>query len=48
MSFGALAFLSPWLLGALVTLPIIYWLLRTVPPRSHSPAGRRTYHFRVC
>ncbi|MCP4780819.1 MAG: hypothetical protein GY877_08750 [Hyphomicrobium sp.] len=33
MSFGALSFLSPWLLGALVTLPIIYWLLRTVPPR---------------
>jgi hypothetical protein len=33
MSIGALAFLNPWLLGALVTLPIIYWLLRTVPPR---------------
>jgi len=33
MSFGALAFLNPWLLGALATLPIIYWLLRTVPPR---------------
>jgi hypothetical protein len=33
MSIGALAFLSPWLLGALVALPIIYWLLRTVPPR---------------
>ncbi len=33
MSFGALAFLNPWLLGALLTLPIIYWLLRTVPPR---------------
>lgn len=33
MSFGALAFLNPWLLGALITLPIIYWLLRTVPPR---------------
>jgi uncharacterized protein DUF4159/aerotolerance regulator-like protein len=33
MSFGALAFLSPWLLGALVALPVIYWLLRTVPPR---------------
>jgi hypothetical protein len=32
MSFGALAFLNPWLLAALVTLPIIYWLLRTVPP----------------
>jgi hypothetical protein len=33
MSIGALAFLSPWLLGALVALPVIYWLLRTVPPR---------------
>jgi hypothetical protein len=33
MSIGALAFLSPWLLGALAALPIIYWLLRTVPPR---------------
>ena len=31
MSIGALAFLNPWLLGAFVTLPIIYWLLRTVP-----------------
>ena len=27
---GALAFLNPWLLAALATLPIIYWLLRTV------------------
>jgi hypothetical protein len=33
MSFDALAFLNPWLLAALVTLPIIYWLLRAVPPR---------------
>ncbi len=33
MSLGALAFLNPMLLGALVALPIIYWLLRTVPPR---------------
>ena len=33
MSFGSLAFLNPWLLAALVTLPIIYWLLRAVPPR---------------
>ncbi len=33
MTFGALAFLNPWLLGALSTLPLIYWLLRTVPPR---------------
>jgi hypothetical protein len=33
MSFGALAFLNPWLLGALAALPVIYWLLRTVPPR---------------
>ena len=33
MSFGAFAFLNPWLLGALLTLPLIYWLLRTIPPR---------------
>lgn len=33
MTLGALAFLNPWLLLALGALPIIYWLLRTVPPR---------------
>ena len=33
MSLGALAFLSPWLLTGLLALPVIYWLLRTVPPR---------------
>ena len=33
MSFGPLAFLNPWLLAALVTLPLIYWLLLAVPPR---------------
>jgi hypothetical protein len=33
MTFGALAFLNPWLLAALLTLPVIYWLLRAVPPR---------------
>ncbi|KWT64132.1 hypothetical protein APY04_3396 [Hyphomicrobium sulfonivorans] len=32
MSLGALTFLSPWLLASLAALPIIYWLLRTVPP----------------
>ncbi len=33
ISLGALAFLNPWLLAALASLPLIYWLLRTVPPR---------------
>lgn len=33
MSFGALAFLNPWLLAGLAALPLIYWLLKTVPPR---------------
>jgi hypothetical protein len=33
MSFGALAFLNPWLLAGLAALPLIWWLLRTVPPR---------------
>ncbi len=33
MSMFGLAFLSPWLLAGLAALPVIYWLLRTVPPR---------------
>lgn len=33
MSLAALSFLNPWLLAALASLPLIYWLLRTVPPR---------------
>lgn len=30
---GLIAFLNPWLLLGLAALPLIYWLLRTVPPR---------------
>ena len=33
MSLSALTFLNPWLLAALASLPLIYWLLKTVPPR---------------
>ena len=33
MTFGPIAFLSPWLLAGLLALPVIWWLLRTVPPR---------------
>ena len=32
MSFGGLAFLNPALLAGLVALPLIWWLLRAVPP----------------
>src|SRR5580658_1292292 len=32
LSLGSLAFASPWLLSALVALPIIWWLLRVTPP----------------
>ena len=38
MTLGALAFLNPWLLAGLISLPIIYWLLRTVPPRPRQVA----------
>lgn len=38
MSLGALAFLNPWLLAGLAALPVIYWLLRTVPPRPRQVA----------
>jgi hypothetical protein len=33
MTIGPIAFLSPWLLAGLLALPVIWWLLRTVPPR---------------
>ncbi len=33
MGFGALAFLNPWALTALLILPVIYWLLRFTPPK---------------
>jgi Domain of unknown function (DUF4159)/Aerotolerance regulator N-terminal len=34
---GSLAFLSPWLLLGLLALPVLWWLLRAVPP---APARR--------
>ncbi|KAB2914855.1 MAG: DUF4159 domain-containing protein [Hyphomicrobiaceae bacterium] len=33
MTLGGIAFLSPWLLSGLLALPVIWWLLRTIPPR---------------
>ncbi len=33
MSLGPIAFLSPWLLAGLLALPVIWWLLRAIPPR---------------
>src|SRR5215468_4232014 len=32
LALGSLAFVSPWLLAALAALPIIWWLLRVMPP----------------
>jgi hypothetical protein len=32
LDLGSLAFASPWLLAALVALPVIWWLLRVTPP----------------
>jgi Domain of unknown function (DUF4159)/Aerotolerance regulator N-terminal len=32
LALGSLAFASPWLLGALAALPVIWWLLRVTPP----------------
>ena len=31
-TFGPVAFILPWMLTALVALPIIWWLLRVMPP----------------
>ena len=32
MQLGPLGFASPWLLLALLALPILWWLLRATPP----------------
>lgn len=43
LSLGALAFATPWMLSLLVALPVIYWLLRLLPPAPklvHFPAIR--------
>ncbi len=32
LSLGAVSFAVPWLLLALVALPVLWWLLRAVPP----------------
>ena len=31
--FENLTFLSPWILGALAAIPVLWWLLRVMPPR---------------
>ena len=32
LNLGALAFAAPWLLAALLVLPVLWWLLRVTPP----------------
>ncbi|MEM7423307.1 MAG: BatA domain-containing protein, partial [Pseudomonadota bacterium] len=43
LTLGALSFLNPWILAGLLTLPVLWWLLRAVPPspRTQSFAGVR-------
>jgi len=31
--FEGLSFLFPWMLGALIAVPVLWWLLRVMPPR---------------
>ncbi len=43
LTLGALSFASPWLLAALAALPLLWWLLRLIPPaprRQSFPAIR--------
>lgn len=35
-SLGALTFLSPWILAALLAVPVIWWLMRVMPPQPRS------------
>ncbi|MEX2616075.1 MAG: DUF4159 domain-containing protein [Alphaproteobacteria bacterium] len=49
LEFGAFAFASPWLLTALASLPVLWWLLRFTPPSPKSvrfPAIRLLFGLR--
>ena len=41
LQLGPLAFAQPWMLAALVALPLLWWLLRVTPPapRLRSDSG---------
>ena len=32
LGLGPIAFAVPWILGALIVLPVLWWLLRLTPP----------------
>ena len=32
LSFGALTFVNGWVLAGLIALPVLWWLLRAIPP----------------
>src|SRR5699024_1794877 len=32
LTLGSLSFLSPWLLAGLAALPVLWWLMRAIPP----------------
>jgi hypothetical protein len=35
-SLGGITFLTPWLLAALAAVPVLWWILRVMPPRPRS------------
>ncbi|MEM1299378.1 MAG: DUF4159 domain-containing protein [Pseudomonadota bacterium] len=38
LGLGALSFLNPWLLAGLLALPVLWWLLRAIPPSPQTQA----------
>ena len=43
-----LAFGAPAILGALLALPLIWWLLKLTPPRPNAWASNATKRRRLC
>ena len=39
LGLGPIAFAVPWILGALIVLPILWWLLRLTPPSPFKQAA---------
>ncbi|MBL4719590.1 MAG: BatA domain-containing protein, partial [Alphaproteobacteria bacterium] len=50
LNLGAIGFISPWILSALLVLPLLWWLLRITPPAPHRiafPAIRLLFGLRM-
>ena len=39
-TLGGITFLAPWLLAMMAGIPVLWWILRVMPPRPKSRTSR--------